>query len=535
MIGSPLIPRLVGQLTIRARWVVGTSLLVAAHSLAAYAYFPAQLEHQAGSSLAAKGLSTAEVTAYAASPALVFDDPATAAEALMGAWRTDDFSYIVVTGVRGEILASYGLDDSASPRLLDVHLSYQDCALCAVQIALEEGNVLRIGVPVMDVREQEVGRLYLGVDLHGLRADLRSMRVRIGLLCLSLLVAGVLGAYLLSSAVTCPLARIVRTVAEITEGDLSQRAPVSSHDEVGQLASAFNEMVSRLESARRDLETMNESLEEMVEARTRDLRSEMEQRQKLQEQLRQSQKMEAIGRLAGGIAHDFNNLLTAILGYADLILLDGSIEADDRESVTEISKAAQRAASLTQQLLAFGRRQVLRPEPLVPGESFLDMENMLQRLIGEDILLRIHSDPEAAEVVFDHTQLQQVVMNLVVNARDAMPAGGTLTVNVESLDSEHAPEDWVRESTGRVVRISVIDSGTGMDKATLKQIFEPFFTTKEIGKGTGLGLATVYGIVRQSGGHILVRSEPGVGTRFDIYLEEASATVKESPPALGVT
>ncbi|HTU35763.1 MAG TPA: PAS domain S-box protein [Candidatus Acidoferrum sp.] len=242
-------------------------------------------------------------------------------------------------------------------------------------------------------------------------------------------------------------------------------------------------------------------------------------RKQLEEQLRHSQKMEAVGRLAGGIAHDFNNLLMVIQGYADLLM--ERLPSDDslRRNAEQIQTSAQRASALTRQLLAFSRKQMLAPSVISVHSVVNDMEKILRRLIGEDIQLESHSADDLWLVKADRSQIEQVIMNLAVNARDAMPSGGRLmieTANVELGDSfsQHA----VVMSPGKYVMLAVTDNGCGMDAQTQAHLFEPFFTTKEKGKGTGLGLATVYGIVKQSGGYIWVYSEPGRGTTFKVYL-----------------
>jgi len=248
------------------------------------------------------------------------------------------------------------------------------------------------------------------------------------------------------------------------------------------------------------------------------------ERKRLEEQFRQAQKMEAVGRLAAGVAHDFNNLLTAILGTTDLMIEDLPADDPDREGLLDIRGAAERAAVLTRQLLTFSRQQVVSPRMLRLNELITDLVKLLRRLLGEDVTIASALAPDCGAVKADPGQLEQVLVNLAVNARDAMPNGGRLTIETRNVDLDaDYPTERVMIPAGRYVMLAVTDNGTGMDAQTNARIFEPFFTTKPVGKGTGLGLATVYGVVQQTGGYIWLYSELGHGTSFKIYLPRVDA------------
>jgi len=274
------------------------------------------------------------------------------------------------------------------------------------------------------------------------------------------------------------------------------------------------------------LRSSHEALEQRVRERTAELERQISQRVRAEEllartedQLRHTQKMEAIGRLAGGVAHDFNNLLSVVVGYSDLMLAQMPEHGPLRKHVEQISQAGARAANLTRQLLAFSRRQVIRPRVIDLNQVLGGLEEMLSRLVGEHIDVQIHRSELAPYVEADPSQIEQVIMNLVVNARDAMPRGGCLIIETAHVELDTTfTSSHLGAEPGPHVKLSVSDTGVGMDATTLLQVFEPFFTTKEVGKGTGLGLSTVFAIVKQHQGIVGARSQPGCGATFDVYL-----------------
>ena len=331
----------------------------------------------------------------------------------------------------------------------------------------------------------------------------RLNRVLLGLGLLSVFAGGIL-VFFISHTFTRPLSNLVAGVHALEEGNFAYPLEHSGGDEVAEVTGAFDRMRNTLQT------TQNE------------------QRQ-LEERLRQAHKMEAVGRLAGGVAHDFNNLLTIIRGNSDILSDRTGMDHLFIRCVEQIQKASNRAVSMTRQLLAFSRMQVLQPVVLDLNTVVSEMGKMLPRLIGEHIDFSFQAESKIATVLADPGQIEQVLLNLAVNARDAMPHGGKLTVqtlNVAMSDLQAGKRPPM--TPGNYVLLSVTDTGHGMDEKTKAHIFEPFFTTKEIGKGTGLGLATVYGIVKQSGGFIWVESAVGRGTTFEIYLPASSKTVAEA-------
>lgn len=329
-------------------------------------------------------------------------------------------------------------------------------------------------------------------------ARLNQVLIVLGLLSLLL---GSLLVFLISHTFTRPLANLVSGVRALEAGDYSYPLQVAQGDEVAEVTTAFDRMRASLQKNQAD-------------------------QKDLESRLRQAHKMEAVGRLAGGVAHDFNNLLTIIGGNSDLLMDRAGGDDFQRRCVEQIQKASRRAVSMTRQLLAFSRMQVLQPQVLDLNSVIADLGKMLPRLIGEHIEYVFIPDPELAAVKADPGQIEQVLMNLAVNARDAMPNGGTLTMRTGNILMSEAEAAQRPPMTARnYVRLSVADTGQGMDDKTKAHIFEPFFTTKEVGKGTGLGLATVYGVVKQSGGFIWVESVPNQGTTFEIYLPLAAGPV----------
>jgi signal transduction histidine kinase/ActR/RegA family two-component response regulator len=315
------------------------------------------------------------------------------------------------------------------------------------------------------------------------------------------IVAGGALIFLISDSVTKPLAALLNGVHALERGNFTYPLKARGRDELAELTQAFDGMRGTLQR--------NEA-----------------QREQLEGQLRQAQKMDALGRLAGGVAHDFNNLLTVIRGHSEL-LLDRLQPEDTRYRNSEqIRKTADRAASLTRQMLAFSRMQVLQPKVLDVNELIVEMGKLLRRLVREDIEFSLRLGDSLSRVKADPGQLEQVLLNLTVNASDAMPLGGKLTIETQNVIVDTAYEQ-TRPSVapGSYVMVVVSDTGHGMDEATKARIFEPFFTTKEPGKGTGLGLATVYGVVKQSEGFIWVESSPGNGSRFEIYLPQSSERI----------
>jgi signal transduction histidine kinase/ActR/RegA family two-component response regulator len=365
---------------------------------------------------------------------------------------------------------------------------------------------------------------------------LRSLNAAIGpverALTWQFLLAGILavvlvgaGAAALSRTTLLPLSRFVNFMQSGTAIDRYARFnEPNAPREIATLTDTYNQLIESLQHGHEELQLRTVDLAQANDRLTGQINRRERAEQALresEEQLRQAQKLEALGALAGGVAHDFNNILSIILGYAEIVQSELPAGSSPRADVGKISDAAVRARTLVRQLLAFSRKQILQPQVLDLNQVVAGVEPLLRPLIGEDVLLEVKLAPDLARVTADPGQIEQVILNLAVNARDAMPSGGRLCIETANVMLEPRVEEYP-VAGGPVVMLAVSDTGIGMDVATRRRIFEPFFTTKPVGKGTGLGLATVYGIIRQSEGNITVFSEPGAGSVFRCYFPRAA-------------
>jgi len=442
--------------------------------------------------------------------------------------------------ILGALTVGYALDDGIATRLAEVtrsdvslvagrqlsasSLPQADRAALAGLVATDSG-LARDGV-LSDVRhvsttdyvigsfplslgapDLAVGRLILLQDWQPTEQFLDQIQRRIVAAGAIVFMLSIGAGLIFSRRMSRPLQDLADAAGDIAGGNLARQVPVRGGVEAATMAQAFNDMIVSLRHSREQVEQRDEAL-------------------------RQAQKMEAIGRLAGGVAHDFNNILTVIRGYGELLLEE--IEPNDRRraDAEEILKAADRAANLTRQLLAFSRRQIVTPRVLALDRIVRDTEQMLRRLIGEDIELTTTIAGDIGPVRADAGQIEQVLLNLAVNARDAMPQGGTIRIEISNVSLDDPAEgQHLPLRSGAYVRLSVVDTGCGMSPETVAHIFEPFFTTKKEGQGTGLGLAMVYGIVEQAGGAIDIDTEVGRGTTFHVYFPQTTGEgVTEAGP-----
>jgi signal transduction histidine kinase len=367
---------------------------------------------------------------------------------------------------------------------------------------------------------ETLGTLFIQSDLRALGDRLKQYAfIAGGVLLTALLVAFLLSTWF-QRVISAPVLHLVRATRAVAQRkDYTVRVPKESADELGQLIDDFNEMLAQIQERDTALQQAQAQLEERVAERTRELSAEIAERKRVEGQLLQAQKMEAVGQLAGGIAHDFNNILAATILQLELVQDDPELTARLRAELKEVEKGAHKAADLTRQLLLFSRQQIMQVKPLDLNEVLTDLLKMLRRLLGEHIEVALLGEPGPLWVDADASMMQQVVMNLCVNARDAMPKGGRLMLDSRRVEiSASTTLAYADARPGIFICLSVSDTGCGIDPRTLPHIFEPFFTTKEVGRGTGMGLATVYGIVKQHLGWIEVESKAGAGTTFRIYL-----------------
>jgi len=462
-------------------------------------------------------LSQARMIGNNSTAALEFDHEATGMEVLSALQANPSIVAAHLFNAQGKVFARYPADITPEP----------GCPVSGRPDGLFYTEDTIHVLYTMSEGDRVLGRICLEAsrdDLHG--RFWQYLRV-VGVVALVTIGVAFLLFSRLHGLVSRPIEDLATTASAVAAGrDYSVRARKHGEDELGHLIDCFNEMLEQIQLRDAELQKARSELEDRVKERTKKLvranavlKKHIDERSRLEAQLRQAQKMEAIGQLAGGVAHDFNNILTVILGHTSLLLTGDVVSPETAEPLREIESSAKRAAELTRQLLAFSRRQVMRMTPFDLNQVLGGVSKLLQRLLGEHIYLDLHLMPGLPPVAGDVHMLEQVVMNLCVNARDAMAQGGSLrvTTSVVTLDEKEAKRA-VDARAGRFVCLEVRDTGCGMDEKTLQHIFEPFFTTKPLGKGTGLGLATVYGIVRQHEGWVEVSSKVGQGTVFAVYL-----------------
>jgi signal transduction histidine kinase/CheY-like chemotaxis protein len=440
-------------------------------------------------------------------PAISSGDLATVDLHLQAAGLDKEIAYVMVKSAEGEIQAARWENrttGNVSEYSFPLRLAEKNREKTGARFGAISSNTSKI-----------IGELTVGVDLTLQNAAIRRLLwATITSIITAAILSMVVGLICVRMLLHKSVLPLVEGMRRIGAGEIDYRFSIETRDEISEIGKRFNEMADRL------FETLvsKQGLEAIVEERTSELKVALEERIRLTEQLIQAQKMESIGRLAGGVAHDFNNLLTPITGYADLLKRDLPPESPGAVKVGLILKAAERAKELVKQLLSFGRKQILEMKSLDLNQVINSIYPMLRRTIRENIDIRLSLVQGVYSISADANQIDQIIMNLLVNAQDAIPGKGVITIETAPviLDDEYAAMHS-GVTPGRYMMMAITDNGVGMNYETRQRIFEPFFTTKGVGKGTGLGLATVYGIVCQHGGNIWVYSEPDNGTTFRIY------------------
>ena len=535
---------------------LGVSAVVAGISLFMYVDFPRRMETQALAAASDKALSLARLSAYSIAAAQYFEDRAGVDEVLRGLSTDPEVYYAVVLDPSGHAIASVAPERADE----DAFLETAEPSLCP------DGTVLRVRAPI-EYKNGLIGTFYVGVRLDQLQSAVAQARRQVAGLALLVFVAALMSVIAIgvmverlerrNQGLSARFATLFDSadlgLATVDGEGIVQEHNKALRDTVGAAHLSGRRLTSLLEPVDATqvadwIETLRRGERDSLHGEVRPgppgppdrswhltlsgvrtpegeldfvmaIVEDVSDRRQLEQQLLQAQKMEAIGRLAGGVAHDFNNLLTTINGTASV----GLMELDDRAAIEtdlrEILAAGERAATLTHQLLAFSRRQMVSHKVVGLNAVVAETATMLRRMIGEDIGLHLELSPSVPTVLADPGQLGQVLMNLVVNARDAMPGGGELWIETGTLELDGPLAlRFGTQRLGAHAMLRVRDTGQGMDQTTLSMVFEPFFTTKPVGKGTGLGLPTVYGIVKQSSGGVLVESAPGAGTTFTIVL-----------------
>ena len=636
---------IIENLTLRVKLAALFTGLLGAIALFIFLYFPDQLEKFQMKTVAAKGESIAELTAFSISQALFLDDQENIQNAIKSAMQDKDIKYLIILNAQDSISCS-----------INRHIALKaDYKQVTKSDEIPEKELFYKIKKQIIYKDLKIGSLYLGMSISDLKDNVQSNRNTIALISIVIFAFGLIAIVWISTVITKPLRRIAQAAEGISAGNITHRVDYKSNDEVGQLAAAFDTMIDKLWITQEEMEALNNNLEERVEQRTKELKNEIRERELteealvasedlnrgiianspigilyidagkkiisgnpamehllgikeqnsssivgksiqdisnfvnsdieeilekvfngadvqgteikfkseggekklldiyasqrygsdnevvgavlmfvditdikyLEEQLLQAQKMEAVGALAGGIAHDFNNILTVIIGNLEYIILKKDANINVIPLIEQAKVSAERAAKLTEQLLAFGRRRIAEPKPTDLNECIEESIQLMRRTINPMIRIIAEKAPDLQIVKADSGQIQQVLMNLMINACDAMNDNGTLTIKSENIVIDEKYCNINTEAVpGKYVIISVNDTGIGINHESITRIFEPFFTTKEIGKGTGLGLAMVYGIIKEYNGWISVDSVEGTGTSFQIYLPTAEQEEK---------